>query len=240
MELQDRIIKPRNSYSLAHKLKVINLYDEMGSSVSRVVESTGINTKSVRRWVSQRDQIIEGVNEQAQRKRLGGAGRRALHPEVEKFLYNWVIEMSNKSSNKESTITYKTIQNVVHQFVKDNSFEQFKISVSWIKSFFLRNNLPLNMIHRTQYTRPFKLSKQHENTTTTIDKPLVLCMKNELNNWFKSTFPTFDKTKSKRNTRHSLACQNSVFSSSEVESNGCNSNDGWQSEGELIINYDYS
>jgi hypothetical protein len=228
-QLENSEVNSRNSYSIEEKLNAIALYDKY-NSLARVSRETGVHRKCIRRWVNQREELLSNItnNEKTSRKRLSGGGRKALFPEIEGYIYNWLQEQHSQNL----PVRHKLIQQEVHRYMTENSMRtsDFKASICWINNFCRRHNMTINkdrLIFSPPSNRPLSIDDDSSYSSDTVskpssfslvDKPLKQCFTHEVNMWLEGTFPGFKKSSNRRKYKSPSSCAASSV-------NNCSSNE---------------
>lgn len=75
-------------YSVKEKLEYLEKLDKEWKSVAEAERKTGIAAKRFREWKKQKSQLLEQTNQRSA-KRLKGAGRKMLYPELDAALLGW-------------------------------------------------------------------------------------------------------------------------------------------------------
>ena len=79
------------------KLKAVEYAEK--TSKEAAARYFGVDDKSIREWSSQRDKLAfmtKGPGEE-NRKRLHGAGRKALDVDMEEALFSWIVDLQDGS-----------------------------------------------------------------------------------------------------------------------------------------------
>jgi hypothetical protein len=222
-------VNSRNSYSVNEKLHAIALYDKY-RSLARVSRETGVHRKCIRRWVNQREELVTNISnvEKTSRKRLSGGGRKALYPEIEGYIYNWLLEQHSLNL----PVRHKLVQQEVHRFMNEHNMNMcdFKASICWINNFCRRHNMSISkdrlimLSHSPSHSINVDVDSYYTDSVlkpsnlSPIDKPLKQCYSHEINNWFQSTFPSFNKSSNRRKYKSPSSCAASSV-------NNCSSNE---------------
>jgi hypothetical protein len=222
-------VNTRNSYSIEEKLNAIALYDKY-NSLARVSRETGVHRKCIRRWVNQREELITNITnaEKTSRKRLSGGGRKALFPEIEGYIYNWLLEQHSLNL----PVKHKLVQQEVQRYMAEHSMRpsDFKASICWINNFCRRHNMSINrdrLILGPSFGRSVNVDDDSYSSDSVlkpsnffvVDKPLKQCVSHELNKWFQGTFPGFNKNRRKYKSPSSCAASSINNCSSNESTN---------------------
>ena len=131
----------RTSYTLKFKREVVNYAKQHSKSVA--ANQFNLDISMIGRWVKA---SVNWTTEKNDKKKKIGSGRKALYPEAEKVLYNWIIEQRKQ----ELAVTYITIQNKMKEILREpsmialyNSIDDFKVSLRWLRLFLKRYGLVL-------------------------------------------------------------------------------------------------
>ncbi|GBC35010.2 pogo transposable element with KRAB domain [Rhizophagus irregularis DAOM 181602=DAOM 197198] len=147
----------RTSYSIKQKEEVVNYAKEYGrNSVAAHFE---INKSMVGRWVKVSINWTDEINRNIKKV---STGRRVFYPEVEKKLYDWIIEQRKQGF----AVTYSIIRVKMLEILRDpdiivlygNLMNDFKMSNRWLYAFMKRQKLSLR--HHTKISQ--KLPQQTE------------------------------------------------------------------------------
>ncbi|CAB4441520.1 unnamed protein product [Rhizophagus irregularis] len=122
---------------LNKKKKFVNYAKEYGKNSAAA--HFGINKSMVGRWVKASINWTDEINRNIKKV---GTGRRVFYPEVEKKLYDWIIEQRNR----DTIVLYGNLMN------------DFKMSNRWLYAFTKRQKLSLR--RRTKISQ--KLPQQTE------------------------------------------------------------------------------
>ena len=208
----------RNSYSLEEKANVIFLFDQC-QKIATVTRETGISRNCIERWLKQRDEIAKALSDKentvaASRKHLGFKAQKLYNPDVEKYIYQWILEQ--KAANKP--VNRKLIQQRALEFMQENSLDNIGLKAGrrWVKSMLQRHHMVIGKDSRLHSSFPSDLEKdsshlmqEHDSSSDSLKeqsfpaKPLKECVPGELGSWFESTFPGFRKA-GKFRTRRSM------------------------------------
>ena len=138
------------------KREVVNYAKQHGKSVA--ASHFNVNVSMIGRWIKA---SMNWTTETNGKKKKIGCGRKALYPEAEKVLYNWIIEQRKQGL----AVTYLCIQNKMKEILREpsiialyDSIDDFKASLRWLRLFLKRYGLVLR--RRTKISQ--KLPKQTE------------------------------------------------------------------------------
>ncbi|GES74194.1 pogo transposable element with KRAB domain [Rhizophagus clarus] len=135
-------VRQRTSYSLEEKLVVVNYAQENGRNA--VAKHFNLDAPMVGRWIKQSSSWEE---KNKKKKCAGTPGRKAFYPEVEKFLYNWIIEQRKKGFAVNYILMRlqmcKILKEPVIQALYPAGEYEFQGNLSWINSFMKRFGLSL-------------------------------------------------------------------------------------------------
>ncbi|GES74012.1 activating transcription factor 7-interacting protein 2 isoform X1 [Rhizophagus clarus] len=135
-------VRQHTSYSLKEKLVVIKYAQENGKNVA--AKHFNLDTPIVGRWIKQSSSWEE---KNKKKKCAGTPERKAFYPEVEKFLYNWIIEQRKKGF----AVNYisirlqmcKILKELVIQALYPAGEYEFQGNLFWINSFMKQFGLSL-------------------------------------------------------------------------------------------------
>ncbi|GET62793.1 uncharacterized protein OCT59_023295 [Rhizophagus irregularis] len=132
----------RTSYSIKQKEEVVNYAKEYGKN--NAATHFGINKSMVGRWVKASISWTDEINRNIKKV---GTGRRVFYPEVEKKLYDWIIEQRKQGF----AVNYSLIRVKMLEILRDqdiivlygNLTNDFKMSNRWLYAFMKRQKLSL-------------------------------------------------------------------------------------------------
>jgi len=145
-------------------MEVVNYAKQHGRN--RAANYFNLNSSMVGRWIKASE---NWTNERSSKKKIG-SGRKALFPEAEKVLYEWVLEQRKQGL----AVTYALIQNKMREILSEpsmiaryhNFINDFKVSLFWLRLFLKRYGLSLR--RRTKVSQ--KLPKQVEESLESFNK----------------------------------------------------------------------
>ncbi len=131
----------RTSYSVEEKLTVIKYAQENGRNAA--ANHFDLNGSMIGRWVRKNNEL----EKENKKKKHIGSGRKALYPEAEKLLYNWIIEQRKKGL----AVNYISVRLQMCKILKEPAIKtlyptgeyEFQGNLSWISSFMKRFDLSL-------------------------------------------------------------------------------------------------
>ena len=151
------------SYTLAFKVAAID-YHKDGHSKEETARHAGVDPKRIRDWVKNEENLKRGLEEQvsgskAKRRRLGGAGRKAMSATMEEMLIDDIEEMRSKKLR----VTRKMVQCKAEELFKmDTVLEEadrdiFNASKGWVYRFFKRHNITIRKKTATAQKVPLSI-----------------------------------------------------------------------------------
>ena len=103
---------------------------------SDIEKVNGVSRKCLNNWLNLSPKILQ--SETLNRSRLPEGGRKPMYPELEQQLLEWVTNQRNrKLSVTKSQIRQKALKLIENQ----TAFNSFKVSLSWVRKFCVRNFL---------------------------------------------------------------------------------------------------
>jgi hypothetical protein len=158
-------VQKRRTYTIEKKMEVVNFAKQHGRN--RAANHFNLNGSMVGRWIKA---SVNWTTEKSSKRKKIGSGRKALFPEAERVLYEWIIEQRKQGL----AVTYALIQNKMKEILSEpsmiaryhNSINDFKVSLFWLKLFLKRYGLSLR--RRTKVSQ--KLPKQLEESLESFNK----------------------------------------------------------------------
>ena len=131
----EKNMSKRKCYDVSFKLEAIDCADK--TSKQAAARKFGVDAKRLRVWCSQREELVAlKKNGKSKKKRLTGAGRKTLDPDMEEALFSWIIELRGRNlrvSRSMIRVKARELSAVVG----------FKASRGWLFRFMKRNGLSL-------------------------------------------------------------------------------------------------
>jgi transposase len=142
-KMRKRVVRKvrRTSYSIEKKREVVNYAEQHDRRAA--ANHFNLNISIVGRWVRA---IKTWTTKTSSTKKKISSGRKALYPEAEKVLYDWIIGQRKQGL----AVNYLVIQNKMKEILSEssittiyNSINNFKASLSWLRKFLKRYRLVL-------------------------------------------------------------------------------------------------
>ena len=129
------MMSKRKSYDLTFKLRAVSYADNFTKAAA--AREFGVDPKRIRAWCNQKDVLMElKTGGSSKRKRLQGAGRKALDGEMEEALFDWIIELRGRNLRVSRAMIC-----VQARALSGNA--DFKASRGWLDRFMKRHSLSL-------------------------------------------------------------------------------------------------
>jgi len=147
--------KSRKSYSLKFKLDVLNSYQPnvKGFGFLALSKKYYLDESIIRKWYNQKDKLIQACQDQklqiSKSRRIGG-GLSERFPQLEKKLFEWIIEQHKYGLRIIDKYIEAKAKNIRDQMIAEDEtmsyddkklFQEFKASSGWIIRFKTRHNL---------------------------------------------------------------------------------------------------
>ena len=123
----------RKSYSLKEKIRIIKEYEETNLTLCEFAKTVGITKSSISEWNTKKDILImqsKSSKRKLNNKRLLGGGRKIIYPEIEKAVYQWIIDERKKNCQ----VTYPRIIKMARSYIDNKQFK-VKFSTGWLRKF---------------------------------------------------------------------------------------------------------
>ena len=129
--------KKYKKYDLKFKLSVVKYAEE--NSGEAAARRFSVDPKRVRDWRKSKTELQRLSEEDSNRARLPGGGRKKASEELEKNMRDWVI---GKRARQErvSRKMIRTMAKKMYATVSDSRDEEFAASAGWLNRFLPRNN----------------------------------------------------------------------------------------------------
>ena len=125
----------RRAYDVTLRLKAVEYAEKTSKKAAARIFT--VDTKRIRKWCSQKEQLVSMTKKPGKkRKRLHGAGRKALDLEMEEELFSWIIELQSRNLR----VSRKMIR---QQARSQSTVAGLKASVGWLRRFMKRHGLSL-------------------------------------------------------------------------------------------------
>ena len=121
----------RQTYFMAKKLEVIDIYEKNNHNTTKTMRETGVDRKSIQRWVQTKHLLTSSIKN----KNLH-FGRQAQFPELEIKIYEWI---TNLRRVQKRSVRYSDIRMHVLKLIRDSEnpekYSEFRVSDGWIQKF---------------------------------------------------------------------------------------------------------
>ena len=139
----------RKSYTIRFKSQVLKKLEENGGNISQTSRDFNIDRKIIRRWLSQRDLIVDSVRNRAINisSRRNIRGGKAQYPELE----DAIMEFIRDERKFGRSVNGKMIQRkalVLFPKLYPMPCASFKASKGWFQRMLLQNNLLFRRVTR--------------------------------------------------------------------------------------------
>uniref|UniRef100_A0A1X7UMU3 HTH CENPB-type domain-containing protein n=1 Tax=Amphimedon queenslandica TaxID=400682 RepID=A0A1X7UMU3_AMPQE len=125
------------SFDVSFKLRVVEMAEK--SNKSKAARIYNVDVRRVREWCQQKSELLEKNKcGQSTSKRLGGGGRKALYPDMEEVLLDWIVDVRSKHLR----VSRQMIVDRAKGLSRDSAPE-FKASRGWLGRFMKRKGLSL-------------------------------------------------------------------------------------------------
>ena len=141
---EDSTRRKRKSYTIFEKLKGVKAVEDVktryGNNLSSAGRAMNIGRKQLRTWIADEDKLRRCTKKQKSR-RLAGAGRKPLFPEIETQLLVWIKTERTMRRN----ISWSRLQREAKSIAEQMIIPNFICSNKWIASFMKRHRLAIGL-----------------------------------------------------------------------------------------------
>ena len=85
----------RRSYDVSFKLLAVECAEK--TSKEAAARQMGVDARRIQEWCQQKAVLSSMKKGKSSRKRLHGAGRKALYPDLEDALLSWIVDMRSRN-----------------------------------------------------------------------------------------------------------------------------------------------
>ena len=129
----------RKLYDISFKLKAMAATKT--KSKEAIVHEFKVDVKLVCEWCTQKDCLVDlKKSSKSRRKRLKGAGKKALDENLEEELFDWVVDLRSHSMRVSRRMIREKAKMIM---ANQDSLYDFKASKGWLQLFFRRKNFSL-------------------------------------------------------------------------------------------------
>ncbi|KAJ0055712.1 hypothetical protein NL108_009966 [Boleophthalmus pectinirostris] len=129
--------RKNKKYDLKFKLSVVKYAEE--NSGEAAARRFSVDPKRVRDWRKNKTELLRRSEEDSERARLPGGGRKKASEELELNMREWVI----RKRARHERVSRRMIRDMAKQMyatVSDSRDEEFVASAGWLNRFLRRNN----------------------------------------------------------------------------------------------------
>ena len=88
--------RARKAYDVTFKLKAVDFAEK--ESKEAAARQFGVDPKTIREWCQKKEQLVAlKTSGKSKKKRLVGAGRKALDSDLEEALFSWIMELRSRN-----------------------------------------------------------------------------------------------------------------------------------------------
>ena len=88
--------RARKAYDVTFKLKAVDFAEKESKEAS--ARQFGVDPKTIREWCQKKEQLVAlKTSGKSKKKRLVGAGRKALDSDLEEALFSWIMELRSRN-----------------------------------------------------------------------------------------------------------------------------------------------